>query len=429
MQFRRIIYTLTFLLAFCLLTSAQKLHPIDSDTLSTKLNSKIALRDSVVNYGMMFLNTPYRYGSNGVSSFDCSGYTSFVFRNFGYQLPRSSRDMAAKLPTIKTNELKPGDLVFFEGRRRNGVVGHVGIVVDARENGEFNFIHASVNNGVIITNSNEPYYKSRFVKAGRVFENEKYLVPNVELANNIESRVEKPVVSNMPETKIIPAQYHRVKRGETLSSISKRYDVSIAELKAQNGLKSTALKINQRLKLKDEVVVVVADEKPELLAQSNVQTKAHVTVEHKEQPATHTVKNGETLYAISKIYNISVNELKTINKLSESSIRTGQVLKLNVAGLDLAKAEVEKKADVSTSIESASVVDKKKNSPKEESKVVREETASIPQMITHKVTKGETLYSIARTYGCTIHSLKEWNNLPNSNLRIGEKLIVYPQTI
>ena len=60
------------------------------------------------------------------------------------------------------------DLVFFEGQKRNGKVGHVGIVTEIGSGGEFKFIHASTNNGVIISASTEPYYASRYLRGGRV---------------------------------------------------------------------------------------------------------------------------------------------------------------------------------------------------------------------------------------------------------------------
>ena len=114
----------------------------------------------VVEYGKQYLNKPYRYAGKGPNSFDCSGYTSFVFRKFGYKLNSSSAGQARQGKAINNRgELEIGDLVFFEGNRRNGRVGHVGIVNEIAENGRFTFIHSSTSNGIIISSSEEPYYR------------------------------------------------------------------------------------------------------------------------------------------------------------------------------------------------------------------------------------------------------------------------------
>ena len=128
-----------------------------------------AVQHDVVEYGKKYLNTPYRYAGTGPSSFDCSGYTSFVFRKFGYNLNPSSAGQARQGDAINsTSDLEVGDVVFFEGNSRNGRVGHVGIVSDIRKGGRFKFIHASTSNGVIISSSEEPYYSARYLRGGRV---------------------------------------------------------------------------------------------------------------------------------------------------------------------------------------------------------------------------------------------------------------------
>ena len=66
----------------------------DSIRVNFFASNERAVNDSVVNFGKMFLKTPYHYGSPGISSFDCSGFTSHVYRNFGYNLERSSADQA-----------------------------------------------------------------------------------------------------------------------------------------------------------------------------------------------------------------------------------------------------------------------------------------------------------------------------------------------
>lgn len=111
----------------------------------------------------------YRSGGKGPTAFDCSGFAGYVFRQFGYNLSSSSSAQFYDGKEVKKNDLRPGDLVFFKGRNRNGGVGHVGIIITAdNEKGTFKFIHASTSHGVRIDNNTEPYYSARYVGAKRI---------------------------------------------------------------------------------------------------------------------------------------------------------------------------------------------------------------------------------------------------------------------
>src|SRR5690554_902240 len=145
---------------------------IGKSTLPSKNRSNI--QDEVLSYSKKYIGKPYRYSGKGPNSFDCSGFTSFVFKNFGYKLNSSSSGQDRQFPTVaKKEDLTIGDLVFFEGRSRNGRVGHVGIVTEIYPNNNFKFIHSSTTSGVIISSSTEPYYSSRYLRGGRVLERDK----------------------------------------------------------------------------------------------------------------------------------------------------------------------------------------------------------------------------------------------------------------
>ena len=124
----------------------------------------------ILDYASKFKGTRYLLGATGPNRFDCSGFTSYVFSKFGYRLQRTSREQVNDGKVIAKNELKPGDLVFFNGRRAGGSrIGHVGIVTSAdNENGTFEFIHASCSKGVSVSKSTEAYFDKRYVKACRV---------------------------------------------------------------------------------------------------------------------------------------------------------------------------------------------------------------------------------------------------------------------
>lgn len=114
------------------------------------------------------LGKRYSRGSKGPNAFDCSGFSSYVYRQFGYSLSPSSRDQYTQGEKVERKDLRKGDLVFFKGRSTKGGVGHVGIVVDSDEKGNFSFIHASTSRGITVSKCSEPYYASRFVGAKRV---------------------------------------------------------------------------------------------------------------------------------------------------------------------------------------------------------------------------------------------------------------------
>ena len=111
----------------------------------------------------------YRYGAKGPSNFDCSGFTGYVYNQFGYNIGASSRNQFKNGIEVEEGDLRPGDLVFFTGRNSKGGVGHVGIVVNAdNENKTFSFIHSAISNGIRIDNSTDPYYHKRYLGARRI---------------------------------------------------------------------------------------------------------------------------------------------------------------------------------------------------------------------------------------------------------------------
>lgn len=123
-------------------------------------------RDSIVSYAKQYLGTPYVYASsNPKKGFDCSGFVSYVFNNFGVTLPRSSSGYKNLGRALKTEEFKVGDVLVFYGYKNRNVVGHVGIICEA--NGmQSKFIHASSGKAqqVTITALDTEHYTKRFYK-------------------------------------------------------------------------------------------------------------------------------------------------------------------------------------------------------------------------------------------------------------------------
>lgn len=113
------------------------------------------------------IGKPYRHGMKGPNAFDCSGFTSYVYKQFGYSISPASRIQYTDGVQVDRKNLRKGDLVFFTSRSSGKNVGHVGIVVEAdNATGDFKFIHASIK-GVRV-NTCEGYYEGRYVGARRV---------------------------------------------------------------------------------------------------------------------------------------------------------------------------------------------------------------------------------------------------------------------
>lgn len=127
------------------------------------------ISDNIIQTAMKFIGTRYRRGTAGPKTFDCSGFTSYVFGKLNILLSRSSRDQYRQGEAVKKiSDLRRGDLVFFGGSRATRSVGHVGIVTDVANDGKsFNFVHAACS-GVKVDNSTSSYYSRRYIGARRV---------------------------------------------------------------------------------------------------------------------------------------------------------------------------------------------------------------------------------------------------------------------
>lgn len=106
------------------------------------------------------LGTPYRTAGTTTSGFDCSGFTSYVFDKIGIDLPRQSSAQYSAGSKVSKDDLRAGDLVFFNTNGRG--ISHVGIYV-----GNGKFAHSSSSNGVRYDNLSSSYYAERYVGAAR----------------------------------------------------------------------------------------------------------------------------------------------------------------------------------------------------------------------------------------------------------------------
>ena len=120
--------------------------------------------NDVVEFAKEYLGYKYVAGGSSPSTgFDCSGFTTYVFRNFGVSLNRSSKDQIKNGTAVSKSNLQPGDIVIFKNQGKTAI-GHVGIYI-----GNGNFIHAAnKKEGVVITALSSSYYSQRYVGARRI---------------------------------------------------------------------------------------------------------------------------------------------------------------------------------------------------------------------------------------------------------------------
>ena len=137
----------------------------DKITEISKINTSISA-DKIIQYAKSLLGKKYVWADEGPNTFDCSGFTWYVYKNIAkISLPRSSKEQGAYGTYINKENLQPADLVFFDtvGAKDN-VISHVGIYM-----GNNQFIHASSGQGkVVISQLDSNYYSKAFVNGRRV---------------------------------------------------------------------------------------------------------------------------------------------------------------------------------------------------------------------------------------------------------------------
>ena len=170
---RLFIYTLLFIASSNFGVSAAEPEPDQTkltEALKANTQEDVDLQiDNLLSFAHKFKGVPYRLGANGPHRFDCSGFTSYVYKEFGYKLARSASLQVNNGKKVERGDLKPGDLVFFGGRGNRRGIGHVGIITEVDENGsDFSFIHASTRNGITVNHSSDSYYRVRYRGACRI---------------------------------------------------------------------------------------------------------------------------------------------------------------------------------------------------------------------------------------------------------------------
>lgn len=226
---------------------------------------------------------------------------------------------------------------------------------------------------------------------------------------NLAEAVTKAIVEYAGGKYVAPidSNYYTVKSGDSLWSISKKFGVSVSELKETNNLSSNLLSIGQNLIIPGKISEKESDE--------------------------YAVQKGDTLYSIARKFNTTVDNLKSLNNITTDSLAIGQILKIPGEENIKENTYTVKKGDNLYSIARTygTTVDKLKDINNLTSNNLSiGQVLKLPSSDTTKdnvvytVKKGDSLYSIAREYGTTVGALKKLNNITSNTLSIGQKLLL-----
>lgn len=183
------------------------------------------------------------------------------------------------------------------------------------------------------------------------------------------------------------SEYHTVAPGDTLFNIAKHYGCTMADLRNWNNLASDNLSIGQRLKISGSPTNSTVDVHTALPPSQTTKTTSY----GEKTSGQHIVAHGDTLYSVAKLYGYSAADIAAWNGLQPPyNLSIGQILTVNPPA---SVASSPPKISPNTSGE-------------------------------HIVAQGDTLYKIAKHYGCTIDELKSWNNLSNNEVSVGQRLLV-----
>ena len=166
---------------------------------------------------------------------------------------------------------------------------------------------------------------------------------------------------------------YTVKKGDTLYSIALKYNTTVNKIKDLNNLKTTSISIGQVLRI------------PEMYTKEENMTMPNFT--------SYIVKKGDTLYKISKEYNVPVDTIIKDNSLTSSTLKVGQKLKIRTTDTGILEC-------------------------------FGNDYNNQDNIVTYTVKKGDNLYSIANKYNTSVDSIKKKNNLTSNTLSIGQKLLI-----
>ena len=307
----------------------------DSVTLSA---SQVA--DLIIDEAYKHIGTPYRYGARGPKAFDCSGFTSYVYRQFGIvgiNLSRSSRDQARDGKAVEGTyaDMQKGDIIIFGARASRRSIGHVGIFIEMMPDGQdFTFIHAATHGGVTVSHIKEDYYAARFLGARRV-------LPDFDI--ELSEPEPEPIDFEAVYGNVFLPIKDTLSLGEADRRIVLFDDGSWAAVAEDGSLSGDAPGLGTRIILNPGGTwqVLAASTSPmriPSLAAGNAAStgtgsnssapnqssapsqESSATVSDSAEAQYHVIKSGDTLDKISKTYHTTIDRLCELNGITRKTI-------------------------------------------------------------------------------------------------------------
>ncbi|MGO4904976.1 LysM peptidoglycan-binding domain-containing protein [Flavobacterium sp. W20_MBD1_R3] len=228
------------------------------------------------------------------------------------------------------------------------------------------------------------------------YESGKREKPYFAIKNKVQKADVSPANQRIVQTKT--TKYYKVKRGDNLGVIADNYNVSVADLKKWNNLKSNTIAYGKNLKInniENTVIAQVTKNTDPIQALSEKQVAASITANTALSATTaktdYVVQKGENLIAIAKKNNVTVAEILEWNNLTNTAlVASGTTLKIE------SKAVLKNVLTVSPKLKN----------------------------IEYEVQKGDNLGSIAKKFGTSLADLKQWNKISGQTVVLGRSLIV-----
>ena len=243
-------------------------------------------------------------------------------------------------------------------------------------------------------------------------------------------------------------KFYKIKKGDNLSQISSKYDVSISDLKKWNGLTSNYAPLGKNLKIysfdkvdkpieTDTAIAKVEPLKKEEIIVTKAETKqskedkkflSEKVITYKDVTKIHKVAKGDNLSEIASKYNVSLSDIKKWNKLASNNVNVGANLKIIKSEKVISTIRKELNPVAVSDRQEVAVIDSKsdKNNSDDSNDVIESNEKIEGYYI---VKKGETLFSIARNHGITTQQLKDWNRIVDNNVKVGSQIIISNQSL
>ena len=326
----------------CLPAAWQAAMPPARDSVTL---SAAQVADLIIEEAYKHIGTPYRYGARGPKAFDCSGFTGYVYRQFGIVLSRSSKDQARDGRPVEGTyaDMQKGDIIIFGARASRKSIGHVGIFIEMMPDGQdFTFIHAATHGGVTVSHIKEEYYATRFLGARRILPDFDVEVPEPEVEPVDFEAVYGNVFLPIKDTISLGESDRRIVLFGDGRWAAVNEDGSLAEAGSESDPGLGARIILNPSGTWQVMAARTSSLRVPSLAAGNAEgasSTAAASAAAVQQPATasqtgtgaaaagdsaeaqyHVIKSGDTLDKISKTYHTTIDRLCELNGITRKTI-------------------------------------------------------------------------------------------------------------